>query len=275
MNNTLLEHTFVAHNDAIDSGNPMHDDDAARALAFDGALVPGVTVFGYMTHVVVAHFGEEWLDCGGMEVRFRRPVYVDDRLCVTGVVNSDATLSVNATNAAGDCCVSGRAAMTAAGGGLAALLTTEPPPDLPLAGTKRPATRAACAANDALGTIDACFEPAAAAAFVSAMQDTHACYGEGVTHPAWLLRQANLVVDANLALGPWIHVGSELINRRRCRNGEALRVRARFVDLYTRKGSDYADLDVALVGAETPEDVVMRVLHRFIYRYAPAAAASG
>ena len=52
----MLHRTLVAHNDAADSGNPMHDEDAAKALGFKGAVVPGVTVYGYICHLLIAHF---------------------------------------------------------------------------------------------------------------------------------------------------------------------------------------------------------------------------
>ena len=90
-----------------------------------------------------------------------------------------------------------------------------------------------------------------------------ACYGD-VLHPAWLLRQANYVVDRSIALGPWIHTASEVVHLGHARIGETLEVRAAVVDLSTHKGNDYAAFDVFVSGREP----VMRVRHRAIYRLA-------
>jgi len=46
-----------AHNAATESENKIHHDDVAQRHGFRGGLVPGVTVYAYMTHPVVALFG--------------------------------------------------------------------------------------------------------------------------------------------------------------------------------------------------------------------------
>src|SRR5947208_2802960 len=42
-----------AYNTAHDSENKIHDDSVARRFGFGGGLVPGVDVYGYMTHLPV------------------------------------------------------------------------------------------------------------------------------------------------------------------------------------------------------------------------------
>ena len=53
----------------------MHSDDVARRFGFQGGLVPGVTVFAYMTRPVVAHYGARWLARGWAEVSLAKPAY--------------------------------------------------------------------------------------------------------------------------------------------------------------------------------------------------------
>src|SRR5205823_13253263 len=48
------------HNAATESENKTHHDDVAQRHGFRGGLVPGVTVYAYMTHPVVALFGRVW-----------------------------------------------------------------------------------------------------------------------------------------------------------------------------------------------------------------------
>jgi len=264
----------IAHNDAEDSGNPMHDDEVAKRLNFKGALVPGVTVFGYMTHALLSTFGEGWLDAGGASVRLRQPVYADEPVSIRHrpevIADGTSLLHVEAVNADGEVCALGAGA---AGEHPAAA------PDLPsgpiaahrtLPAPRWPAVRETFAREKVLGSLNARFEAGDNEAFLDAMHDDHPVYRNGACHPAWLLRQANLVVDQNFDLGPWIHVSSALANHRRVRVGETIEVRAQVVDLFDRKGNDYADLDVALLIEGDPARVAMRILHRAIYRMGAA-----
>src|SRR6266852_2573003 len=79
MNNV---YRVLAHNTAADSENKIHDDRVAAEYGFRGGLVPGVTVYGYMTVPVVTHFGEAWLAGGAMEIRFLQPVYEGQEILV-------------------------------------------------------------------------------------------------------------------------------------------------------------------------------------------------
>src|ERR1700674_1613180 len=59
-----------AYNTAHDSENKIHDDAVARRFGFGGGLVPGVDVYGYMTHLPVTRWGRAWLERGTAERRF-------------------------------------------------------------------------------------------------------------------------------------------------------------------------------------------------------------
>ena len=60
-------HKLRAHNEAVDSENMIHDDTVAAQYGFKGGLVPGVSVYAYMTYPIVQAFGADWL------TRRRRP----------------------------------------------------------------------------------------------------------------------------------------------------------------------------------------------------------
>jgi len=72
-----------ARNTAPDSENRIHDDRTATAYGFRAGLVPGVTIYGYLTVPVIERFGEDWLARGGMHVRFLQPVYDGEEVVVT------------------------------------------------------------------------------------------------------------------------------------------------------------------------------------------------
>src|SRR5260370_21650188 len=71
------------YNTAHDSENKIHDDAVARRFGFGGGLVPGVDVFGYMTHLPVPLCGRAWLERETAECRFYQPVYDGDLASVT------------------------------------------------------------------------------------------------------------------------------------------------------------------------------------------------
>ena len=50
----LAPYRVSAYNTAHDSENKIHDDATARRFGFGGGLVPGVDVYGYITHMPVA-----------------------------------------------------------------------------------------------------------------------------------------------------------------------------------------------------------------------------
>src|SRR5207245_501886 len=85
-------------------------------------------------------------------------------------------------------------------------------PVVPLPAERRPPTPEALAGL-VLGSVEVGFHADRADETLAELGDDHALYRDlGVAHPAWFLRQANLLLMANVALGPWIHTGSEVAN---------------------------------------------------------------
>jgi len=82
---TLPEYRVKARNTAESPENKIHDDAVARQYGFRGGLVPGVTVYAYLTHPLVAAFGAAWLERGTAAVRFVEPVLDGEELTVAGV----------------------------------------------------------------------------------------------------------------------------------------------------------------------------------------------
>jgi acyl dehydratase len=72
--------TVIAQNLPEHARNPIHTDAGAQAAGFPRALVAGVTTYAYLTHPLLAGWGRSWLERGGAEVRFRRPVFDGDVL---------------------------------------------------------------------------------------------------------------------------------------------------------------------------------------------------
>ncbi len=79
----LEPYRVAAYNTAHDSENKIHDDATARRFGFGGGLVPGVDVYGYMSHLPVMRWGRAWLERGSAECRFLKPVYDGELATVT------------------------------------------------------------------------------------------------------------------------------------------------------------------------------------------------
>src|SRR5438093_4958945 len=88
--------------------NKIHEDTVARQYGFKGGLVPGVTVYGWLTHPVVEALGAYWLEGGSFRTRFAKPIYFDEpavlRARVTSRTGDHVTIEAVAHNAAGERC---------------------------------------------------------------------------------------------------------------------------------------------------------------------------
>ncbi len=265
-------HRLRARNTATESNNRIHDDAVARRHGFAGGLVPGVTVYAYLTRWVVEALGSAWLERGTMKVRFVEPVYDGDEV-VVGPAREPGPPPVELGVVNGD----GRLCATASAGLPPAPAEVPHPGDwavvpLPAPDERRPATRDAFRSTETLGTLRATFRADAGARYVDAVGDDLAVYRgpNAVAHPGWLLSLANDVLAANVALGPWIHTASEVRHLGLVTDGDQVSVRARVVDLSEARGHELVHLDVVMVVGDR---AVQRVRHSAIYRLRPPAGA--
>ena len=228
----MADYRVRACNTAPDSENRIHDDRTAALYGFRAGLVPGVTIYGYLTVPVIERFGVEWLTRGGMRVRFLQPFYDGDEVVVHLSGNS-----VTARRADETVCAAGEIFWSA-----------DAPPDLalcpcaPLPAVRPPASAESLAPGRVLGTLYA---------------DLPA------PDPASLLTLSNYLLMRNVTLGPWLHVASEVRNFGEPRHGERLAVRGRVAERYGRKGHQFVLLDIIVAG--DGERLVQQVRQTAIY----------
>jgi acyl dehydratase len=256
-----------AFNTAHDSENKIHDDATARRFGFSGGLVPGVDVYGYMSHLPVTRWGRAWLEHGTAECRFFRPVYDGDEAIVSAVESGGGIeLSVESR---GVLCASGRAD-----------LPDTPAPAPKVASFHKAAQRAArppadetsLATDTWLGLDPYPVTPEMAARYLADSQETAAIYqAEGLVHPRDILRACNFVISRNVVLGPWIHTGSRIRHLAPARVGDSLSARARITANYEHKGHRFVDVDALVLANGTVP--VGHITHTAIYRPRQVAAA--
>ncbi|HYL78477.1 MAG TPA: hotdog fold domain-containing protein [Bryobacteraceae bacterium] len=239
MSRSLPPYRVRAVNTAPESENKIHDDSVAAGYGFRGGLVPGVTVYGYMTVPIVAS-APEWLERGTMKVRFLEPVYDGDELMVKATVDG-ASINVTAAREDGTVCAIGTGDIPA---------TVAPPvdryPQHPL-----PAGRPAPSVDNlvpgaALGTVLETIE---------------------VAEPRAVLQFSNEILVRNFKLGPWIHTGSEIQNYSAVRSGDLISARGRIHDRYERKGHKFVVVDVMLIA--NGDRLAQAVRHTAIYQPRP------
>jgi acyl dehydratase len=260
MSTATATYRVEAYNLSHASENKIHDDAVARQLGFAGGLVPGVEVYAYACHPVAQRWGRAWLERGGIELRLLKPVY-DGRIAAVSARAAATGLELE-VHSEGLLCAAGRAWLTDGA------LTPPSPETFPF--RSPPQTRPRAAASTLSPGTALCLPPqrltpVVAANYLRDVRETDPLYArEGLVHPGVILRLCNLALKENVALPPWIHVGSRVANFAVARVGDELSVRARVVANYEKKGHHLIDLDALVIANEGT--VVARVLHTAVYQ---------
>ncbi len=209
--------------------NKIHEDELAREFGFRGGLVPGVTVYAWMTRPVVAALGGAWLDHGRFSVRFAKPVYfgqpVTVRTSVAAHSKDEVTIQARVVNDEDEVC-----------------------------------------ATATMGTPELLLERPVIDAFLTRVTDTLPVYqgADAPAHPGLYLDQANRALDRNVRVSPWIHVESHGQHLTVPRLGERLATRAKVKNLFQGKGHEFVELDLLLVAEGTRP--VASIRHVAIYQ---------
>ena len=241
----------VATSDAWE--NKIHEDSLARAFGFRGGLVPGVTVYSWMTHPVVASLGGAWLDHGTFSVRFAKPVYFGEEVTVRTSVaahsRDEVTIQARVVNAQDEVCATATMGMPL--GPLLPLPDVAAYPAAPLPADRPLASRAVLESRAVLGTPRLQLDRAVLDAFLLKVGERLPIYrgADAPAHPGIYLEQANRALDRNVRVSPWIHVESHGQHLSVPRVGQPLEMRARVKNLFQGKGHEFVELDLLLLAA--------------------------
>lgn len=267
----LPQYRIRAFNNEKDSSNRIHDDAYARRYGFRGGLVPGVSVYAYMSRSLVEFVGKDWLERGSAEVRFVHPIYEGEEVQVSGCLTSvekDGTLSIEyqASNPLGVTCGVGTA-----------WLPRHPPPPYP-ALKEYPAGRRRLARLISLESIQVGERLTPVTSEFTwnvnweycqkTIRDHHPIYQQNA-HPGWLLSQANSIFASNYNLPPWIHVSSRVQHYCALTKESLIETRGRVREKFERRGHHFVVLDLALFANKL---CLQTICHTAIFRIAPRAA---
>ena len=253
-----------ARNFSSEVENRIHNDELASRLGFEGALVPGVAVFGHLTRPLVDAFGSDWLATADSHVRFLKPAYHGDELSIASrITDNDAVPRAEVT--------------CHARGQLLATLQTQ-------LGHPESSTHAATAFSAKVDEgerveinrdviqlgdrfPDRTWVPSEAENLTYTQQvlDDLPIYTDGWVHPHLLLSQANTCLTHRYEMPAWIHVGSHITSFAGIRVGDEITVRAEPTQVWERKGHEFVELRIEYRRGET---LTTAITHTAIFRIA-------
>ncbi len=265
----VLTYQVRARNTSADSENKIHDDATAASYGFRGGLVPGVTVYAYMTVPIVERFGLDWLERGSMQVKFHQPFYDGDQVAVRAETDSSSDpikIAISAGREDGTACATALATVNDRSAWLGEpRLENYPEARLPILEARLAPSRDLLVPGTVLGTLTGTLRIPDTTGLGN-LDERLPIYTDtdAVAHPYTLLALANQILVRNYKLGPWIHAASDLINWSAARNDEEISVRGRVADCFERKGHEFVVLSLLIVA--NSERIIQQVRHTAIYR---------
>ena len=219
-----VEWTVVAVNLPEHGRNAIHTDAGARAAGFPRALVAGVSTYAYLTHPLLEAFGLEWVECGGGELRFRRPVFDGDVVHLQPVANNPLLIHA---------------------------ITSEPEQPRAIFHAVRKAD-SATPLRDGEAMPEMQFELRGewGSDYGKRLGDDHElCVTNQVVHPAVWPALANQVFQHHVARGQWIHTRSIIRHHGLARSGSVATVRTVVVRRFQQGGERaIADIHIEVDG---------------------------
>ena len=75
--------------EAVGDLNPIHIDESfAAQTPLGGTIAHGMLILAYVSEVMTAAFGKNWLSAGKLSVRFKTPARPEDTITISGKIDS-------------------------------------------------------------------------------------------------------------------------------------------------------------------------------------------
>jgi acyl dehydratase len=243
----------------------------AAQYGFRGALVGGVTVYGWFTPVLLETLGEAWLADGWAEVDFRRPVFPGDVLTARAEKRADGSVTLAMLNN-GVASIEGTA-----GSGKAPWFEELAVPVIRPAEAKPGVlpilTLETAPAGEELRPMPVPYSVEEASAYASKLQQDSSprFNGDGcLVHPGWIAARMTPLLKHSFEYGPSIHIHSHIQHLAPARAGQNFTMVGRLLRAYEQKGHHVAELDGSLIAEDGTE--LARMRHTTIFRIRPPKA---
>ena len=257
--------------DRPDISNPIHSTAVATTYGFRGALVGGVTVYGWCVPVILQAMGDRWLSDGWIDLAFRRPVYPGDRLTISVSEGESGDRLLRVRNQDGERCLAGTLGLGRAEwlGELASPVRRE--------AEERPAqlpklTIDVAPVGQDLRPMPHEYRPEAMAAYLDEkLQDADRRWRgpDALLHPGWIAAQMTPMLHYSYDYGPAIHTRTQAQHLVSALADQRVTFAGRFAEAFERKGDHYGVIDGVMLGADGAE--LARLRHTTIFHVAPRA----
>jgi hypothetical protein len=225
----------TAKNYSEDSENRIHSDEIAKKFGFRGALVPGVAVYGYMTHPLVERFGAQWLSQADTEVRLLKPTYDGEQMSISAT-EQDNRLQVSSHGPDGVL----TATLTST-----VQLPTAPSQDVALLEGSLKLPERIVIAWDTVVALQ-CFSPwqfhlsdEENKRYTSEVADQLPLYQQGYVHPHLLLSLANTALMHEYVMPTWIHASSHIVHHQALMEDDTITIRSVTLEKWQKKGHEF------------------------------------
>ena len=269
----ILENSFLAtmkdpNDPAMLKQNAIHTTEGASRYGFGGALVGGVTLYGWCIPSILQAMGIEWLDHGWIHVMFRRPTYPGTQVQFIVTKDDEGTHHFVATKDDGEACLRGTLGLGKAHWLDTLQLSNNLNPDPVLDNREFLTIDNAPVGEDLRTFAFEISEEYANETGVDAGDIQGLFTGEDpLVHPSLIARQMMPLLAHSYDYGhPAIHVSSHVQNFKRAEAGQTFILTGHFVETYEKRGHHYAICDGALFDASGTE--IARIRHTNIYKVA-------
>ena len=268
----VIENTvtaYLGHEDSPDISNPIHSTEVAKAYGFPGALVGGVTVWGWATDTILEALGEQWLKIGWAEYSFRQPTIPGDQLTIRATEENTAnSWSVEMINEEEVVCVVGKVGLGKADWASEFVRSTSLNP------TEEGEKKKSLTLETAEIGVDwaarkADFTVETATEFTSEKQQTNNPLFVGsnpIAHPSWTAGWAEQLMRHNYDIPSSMHTRSRIQHLNVVPVGTQVIGAAHMVDAYERKAHHFVNFDV-LLQDQAGEDIA-QIRHWTIFKIA-------
>ncbi|MGE3962188.1 MAG: hypothetical protein AB7F65_10965 [Dehalococcoidia bacterium] len=274
MTDTLVaEQTFTAimkdQNDPeMMKRNKIHTADGGSAYGFSGALIGGVTIYGWCIPAILEAFGDEWLDRGWIYIQFRRPTYPNERVRVAITQDDTGLHHLEATKDNGEVCLRAELGMGDAPWRGQFILSSNMAPD-PVSKDLEWLTLENAPVGKDIRTL----------AYTVTMEDARVTGREQIqpmdlftgdkplVHPSVIARHMITLLAHSYDYGnPSIHASSHIQNLARAHAGQTFTLTGHMIDAYEKNGHHYSVVDGNLFDESGQE--LARIRHTNIFRVA-------
>lgn len=251
--------------------NKIHTADGGSAYGFSGALIGGVTIYGWCIPAILEAMGEDWLDRGWIYIQFRRPTYPDEQVRVEITKDEGGLHRLEATKDNGEVCLRAELGMGEASW-LGDFVLSERRTADPVLEQREWLTLENAPVGQDIRTFSYTItEDDARQLGNEQIQPMELFTGDQpLVHPSVIARHMISLLAHSYDYGnPSIHASSHIQNFSRARAGQTFTLTGHMIEAYEKNGHHYSVVDGDLFDESGTE--IARIRHTNIFKVAKKA----